>query len=685
MTTDWLHFRLITATIAATACFVFAAFLFLHGSDRRVSRLFALSNLFLGLWNISDPVTVLAPTHGLSLFFDRLSYVWATLLVFVFFRFATEVLGGHFLGRTISRIHGVFAVFLSAISFTPFLIRDVKTRPIFIEVPGPLFFLFAIYLVFSLGAALVGLHSAWRRAEGLKRNQLKYIALGIWVGTIAGVLYLLSMCEPSIPPVYFLIELIYVSLVPITILRARMMDINMAFRFSVVYLVLGCALGLPLGGLMWLLSGQPWVAAVSFVIPTIGYFLIQRCSAKVLGLVDRLPPFRGRYGALRVLEHHEREVSQGGSLGGWAERLLKAVREILCPESCYVLVRDTNEGSFLVMAGEGIPTPKRVFLSVASDGPLVARARSGGILLKELIEMETLPESRDLQREMEFLGTTAIVPISYGDQVYALLCLGPKIGRDMYNDIDFAGLHGLAKSAELALNALLSGALANRYAAVWAHDLMHPLGPKGTFQTLGDFLSGKHGELDRAGREALLDMQSDVDFIRSNLKNVVGSVSPCTLKIKPVHLKEIFDRLRDRYRRTAQENGITWIVAEVPETILVSADEPSIERRVFGNLLENALRHTPKGGTVEVGYRVEGHSFVGFVKDTGPGIQKEDIPLLFTPGTQLDPKNKGLAGLGLASVKSVIESHGGQVWVESEVGQGATFFFSLRRDYPPNR
>lgn len=94
--------------------------------------------------------------------------------------------------------------------------------------------------------------------------------------------------------------------------------------------------------------------------------------------------------------------------------------------------------------------------------------------------------------------------------------------------------------------------------------------------------------------------------------------------------------------------------------------------------MENALRHTQKGGTVEVGYRIEGETFIGYVKDTGPGIKNEDIPRLFTPGTQLDPQNKGLAGLGLASVKSVIDAHGGRVWVESEVGKGTTFFFSLR-------
>ena len=102
-----------------------------------------------------------------------------------------------------------------------------------------------------------------------------------------------------------------------------------------------------------------------------------------------------------------------------------------------------------------------------------------------------------------------------------------------------------------------------------------------------------------------------------------------------------------------------------------------LEHRVIANLVENAFRHTPTGGTVQLSYLLEGESFVGFVRDTGPGIPKEDIPRLFTPGTQLDPQNKGLAGLGLASVKSVIDAHGGRVWVESEPEKGSTFYFQL--------
>jgi signal transduction histidine kinase len=106
-------------------------------------------------------------------------------------------------------------------------------------------------------------------------------------------------------------------------------------------------------------------------------------------------------------------------------------------------------------------------------------------------------------------------------------------------------------------------------------------------------------------------------------------------------------------------------------------DEGMIEHRVLGNLVENALRHTPAGGRVEVGWRVEGKKFVGFVKDTGFGMRPEDLGKVWDAGVQLDDKNKGAAGLGLFSVKTVVEGHKGKVRVESEPGKGACFYFDL--------
>jgi two-component system OmpR family sensor kinase/two-component system sensor histidine kinase BaeS len=102
--------------------------------------------------------------------------------------------------------------------------------------------------------------------------------------------------------------------------------------------------------------------------------------------------------------------------------------------------------------------------------------------------------------------------------------------------------------------------------------------------------------------------------------------------------------------------------------------------RVLSNLLGNAIRHTPSGGTVVVeasrsaqGVRVEIH-------DTGEGISAEDLPHIFERfyrGEKSRSRSTGGAGLGLAIAKGIVEAHGGRIGVESAIGQGTCFFFVL--------
>ena len=131
------------------------------------------------------------------------------------------------------------------------------------------------------------------------------------------------------------------------------------------------------------------------------------------------------------------------------------------------------------------------------------------------------------------------------------------------------------------------------------------------------------------------------------------------------------------FKEAAEEHGIQWRVIPPPFTLFVQGDGPVIKHRVIINFVDNAFRYTSRGGAVELGYKVESPWFIGYVKDTGPGIPKERIKTIFERGTQGEEKNKGTMGLGLYNVAKVIEAHGGKVWVESEVGKGTTFYFSL--------
>jgi two-component system, cell cycle sensor histidine kinase PleC len=116
-----------------------------------------------------------------------------------------------------------------------------------------------------------------------------------------------------------------------------------------------------------------------------------------------------------------------------------------------------------------------------------------------------------------------------------------------------------------------------------------------------------------------------------------------------------------------------------PSVDLVQGDERRIRQVVF-NLLSNAVKFTPQGGEIDVSAaRVDGEVQVA-VRDTGPGIGVQDQARIFEEFQQAHDSNgerpEG-TGLGLALTKSLVELHGGRIWVESEPGKGSTFTFTL--------
>ncbi|MDU2064108.1 MAG: ATP-binding protein [Sporomusaceae bacterium] len=101
-------------------------------------------------------------------------------------------------------------------------------------------------------------------------------------------------------------------------------------------------------------------------------------------------------------------------------------------------------------------------------------------------------------------------------------------------------------------------------------------------------------------------------------------------------------------------------------------------RQVITILLDNALRHTPPGGTIQVALQKQADQLRLTVKDTGTGIGEEHLTKIFDRFYQADPsRNAGGAGLGLAIAKMIVTSHGGKIWVDSELGQGTLFIIEL--------
>ncbi len=165
--------------------------------------------------------------------------------------------------------------------------------------------------------------------------------------------------------------------------------------------------------------------------------------------------------------------------------------------------------------------------------------------------------------------------------------------------------------------------------------------------------------------DELLDIaRGEIGMLKLN----PGPVSPLPL------LKDIAQNVEAMLSGRGQSLSL-----DLPSSLAsIQGDEERL-RQVLLNLLNNASKFTPRGGKITIRARERYTSLVVEIEDTGPGIDKEDQWQLFTPYRRLENERQRLRGLGLglALCKTLVELHGGKIWVESDKGKGSIFAFSL--------
>lgn len=153
-----------------------------------------------------------------------------------------------------------------------------------------------------------------------------------------------------------------------------------------------------------------------------------------------------------------------------------------------------------------------------------------------------------------------------------------------------------------------------------------------------------------------------------------------TLDKQPTDFPSFMTRVVQEARILSEEKGVSLTFSIEPIKPKVRIDQVRLSQ-VMHNLLSNAIRHTPKGGKIEVEVRLErAEGVMVSVQDTGTGIPEADQDMIFERFYRVDrsrTRSTGGTGLGLAIVKQLVDLHGGKVWVESQLGKGSRFSFSL--------
>lgn len=192
-------------------------------------------------------------------------------------------------------------------------------------------------------------------------------------------------------------------------------------------------------------------------------------------------------------------------------------------------------------------------------------------------------------------------------------------------------------------------------------------------------LEGRAGPLTPQQTELLTAAREDSDRLYSIIDDLLDMArmeeGRRGLDLQPIALAVLLEDAVDAHAAAFRSKGVRLAVESHDERPVL-ADRARL-RHVFANLLDNALRHTPAGGTVTVATTARGDLTELSVADTGEGIAEQHLPHVFERFYRAADHSDG-AGLGLAIVREIVEMHGGSVAVSSRVGQGSTFRFTLR-------
>jgi signal transduction histidine kinase len=388
--------------------------------------------------------------------------------------------------------------------------------------------------------------------------------------------------------------------------------------------------------------------------------------------------------------------------------LSSLIETVEAADTGILLLHDPADGQLTVKGAQGYDFGTLSQIRLAPGEAMSGRALQTGQAelyptpeVIAAVRSNLTPENRDL-----FAAATArlsppqsvvCVPLVSGQTRVGALVLENRRGVGGFVNADLPFLQALAdliafsiESARLREELQVTRALeeANRLKAelisMLAHEMRTPLTSIKGYSTA--LLMEEATFSPETQREFLqiVDEECDVlqDLIHDLLESSVIDAGLLKLEPQPVMLPRVAQSVTDDIARRTQKHRV---LVDFPERFpIVDADPHRIEQ-VLRNLLDNAVKYSPAGGLVVVRGEARKREVVISVADQGGGIAPEHLNRLFEKFYRIESalgRHVVGSGLGLPIARTIVESHGGRIWAESQVGEGSTFFFTLPREGP---
>ncbi|MBI4288931.1 MAG: GAF domain-containing protein [Chloroflexi bacterium] len=595
----------------------------------------------------------------------------------------------------------VLAALLIVISPTPLILKGMQFRPYgFAPIVGPLWFswIAGIYLaLFASFYFLYRFHGSATSADD--RNRSLYVLGGIAATFIGGTTDYVAALGLIPQPGGIYGNILFATLATVAVVRHKLVDAHLYLRRGVAYVLVGATVVVPYVILIVLLERifrvreVPLAANITLILGiALGlHFLLRRFQE----IVDRW--FLGaRYNALQTLREFSRTATQTLDSQELHSSLIQTMGSAMGTNIVHLLLYFPEKGS-LGLAMSSRLDPQR-FPSFQENSPLVLWLKHWeGVAQREsLAKIPVLQGlSKNSWQAISDLEGELFVPLKTGQRLVGLLVLGARGSRIPYGNEDINVLVTVSNQASMALeNARLYSLERERVAELQAltqmksgflmtvaHQLKTPLsaikasagmlqeviGPKAT-------VSQKRllANVDRGTHSLEMEIGKLLEFLKIKTAAV-------RLDVEAIDVRSIVSSAADQVLPSIKGKGQSLVLHMSESPIMAQVDRSKVES-ILLNLLGNANKFTPAGGKIDVNVQAADSNLTVEVCDTGQGIASDALEHLFEAFYEVKDQAAsatGSSGLGLALTKSLVELHGGKIWVDSTPGEGSRFCFSL--------
>ncbi len=568
--------------------------------------------------------------------------------------------------------------------------------------------LYLIYVPYFFITSYYFLFRKYKNGDPFLRAQIRFILFGlIFASNIAMVVNLVMPTFNHFELNWFgqTITFVWVGFVSYAIIKHRLMSIRLIVARLVTYIMLLSTLGILYISLIFILSDFffPKAFSQNYLIFTSLLALFASLSFQSLRkLFEKITDkifFKNQYKTDDLLEIASKVISSTINLEILTRNILKLfIEKIRISKAAFIILKKDSI-SVVSSDKDGFTFSQEELEQLKSKDNIVILEEVKDEKTKQLLSSHEISIFLPLKTEEKLVGFLLLADKLSGETYFeedikVFEILGPQIAiaiqnAQAYEEIEQFSIT-LKKEVEKATKELKSAnfrlkelsLLKDEFVSIASHELRTPMT---TIKSYLWLVLNKAKNLDEKVKRDLQIAYESTERTIILVKDMltVSRIEGNRLDINfsAFDLKELASQVVGELKIKAGERNIKLAIRPFSEDLVINGDRDKIGE-VFQNIIGNALKFTPERGNVEVYFQKKNKMVEVSVSDDGSGISKKDISKLFQKFSRLGNSLSKMAetpgtGLGLYIAKQIVGLHKGKIWVESIVGKGSTFTFSL--------